>query len=172
MSATRLVISARGTISTTAPMRSSQGARLKSSHQSRIRTAPPTTVPIPMSIGSSDSTGASATPAIWRTMITSAGQRRNGLRAGVSFDCVMGCSFLRRVHHTADRVDQQRPAILLAQQLRLSAGLQAVILRSLVGFADAPLRFQPAAFFEAVQSGVERTGFDLQQRSEERRVGK
>ena len=52
---------------------------------------------------------------------------------------------------------------MLARQLRLSRGGQLVILRSLVGLADAPLGFQPAAFFEAVKRRIQGAGLDLEQ---------
>src|SRR5688572_29577616 len=145
MSAARLVTNARGTMSTTAPMRSSQGARLKSSHHSTINTAPPTTAPIPTSIGSSTSTDASATTVIWMPMIASAGQRRSGFRSTSSFDCIVSLFLVgaSRIHDAADRAHQLRPAILLAQELRLAGGGEAVVLRALIGLADAPFRLQP-----------------------------
>ena len=43
------------------------------------------------------------------------------------------------------------------------AGGQPVVLRALVGFADAPLGFQPAALLEPMQRRIERAGLDLQQ---------
>ena len=69
----------------------------------------------------------------------------------------------RRVHDASDRIHELRPAILLARQLRFPGRRQLVVLRPLVGLAHAPLGLQPAALHEAVQRGVERAGFDLQQ---------
>ena len=43
------------------------------------------------------------------------------------------------------------------------AGGQPVVLRPLVGLADAPLGLQPPALLEAVQRGIEGAGFDLEQ---------
>src|SRR5690348_16771611 len=68
-----------------------------------------------------------------------------------------------RVHDSADRVHEARPAILFAQQLGLARGRQLVVLRALVRFADSPLGLQPAALHQAVEGGVERTGFDLEE---------
>ena len=48
-------------------------------------------------------------------------------------------------------------------ELGLAGRGQLVVLRLVIGFADAPLRLQPAAFLEAVERGIERAGFDLQQ---------
>ena len=45
----------------------------------------------------------------------------------------------------------------------LPGGGQPVVLRPLVGLADAPLGLQPAALLEAVQRRIERAGFDLEQ---------
>ena len=69
----------------------------------------------------------------------------------------------RRIHDAADRVHELRPAILLARQLSLASGGELVILRALIGLADTPLGLQPSVFFEAVERGVERAGFDPQQ---------
>jgi hypothetical protein len=45
----------------------------------------------------------------------------------------------------------------------LPAAGQLVVLRLVIGFADAPLGFQPAALLEAMQRRIERAGLDLQQ---------
>ena len=60
-------------------------------------------------------------------------------------------------------MDEPRPAVLLAEQLRFPRGGQPVILRALVGLAQAPFRVQPAALHETVQRGIEGTDFDSQQ---------
>src|SRR5258705_13221391 len=65
----------------------------------------------------------------------------------------------RRVHDSSDRVHEQRPAIPLAQQLRLPRRRQLVVLRALVGFAEVPLRLEPAALLEAGQRGIQGAGF-------------
>ena len=52
---------------------------------------------------------------------------------------------------------------LLARQLRLAGRGQLVVLRALVGLADAPLGLQPAALLESVQRRIERAGLDLEQ---------
>src|SRR5262249_2681996 len=66
----------------------------------------------------------------------------------------------RGVHDAADRLHELRPSIALARQLRLARRRQLVVLRALVGLADAPFGFQPAALHEAMEGGVERAGFD------------
>ena len=58
-----------------------------------------------------------------------------------------------RFHDAADRVHELRPAILLARQLGLASSGEPVELGFMVGFADAPLGFQPALFLEAVNAG-------------------
>src|SRR5262245_15334271 len=68
-----------------------------------------------------------------------------------------------RIHDASDRVDQLRPAILLARELRLAGGGQLVILRALVGFADVPFGLEPAPFLEAMKRRIERTGLDFEQ---------
>ena len=68
-----------------------------------------------------------------------------------------------RIHDSADHADELRPAIALARQLRLARRGQLVVLRLVIGFADAPLGLQPAALFEAMQRRIERAGFDLEQ---------
>ena len=54
-------------------------------------------------------------------------------------------------------MDQLRPAVLLTRELRLSRRRQLVKLRPLVGLADTPLRFQPAAPLEPVKGGRKKT---------------
>ena len=45
----------------------------------------------------------------------------------------------------------------------LPAAVSSVVLRPLVGLAHVPLGLQPSALLEAVQRGIERAGFDLEQ---------
>src|SRR5688572_21716939 len=56
-----------------------------------------------------------------------------------------------------------RPAILFARQLRLAGSRPTVLLRLLVGLAHPPLRLQPSVLHEAVQGGIERAGFNLEE---------
>ncbi len=69
----------------------------------------------------------------------------------------------RRVHDASDRVHELRPPVLLARQLSLAGRRQPVVLGPLVRLADVPLGLEPSALLEAVERGVERTGFDLEQ---------
>ena len=62
-----------------------------------------------------------------------------------------------------DRVEELRPAVAFAQELRLAGRGQPVVLRLLVGFAGPPLRLQPAALLETMQGRIERAGLDLEQ---------
>src|SRR5262249_957130 len=66
----------------------------------------------------------------------------SGMRGGIVASLLAG---RRRVHDAPDGVDELRPAILLAGQLRLAGGGQRVVLRALVRLADAPLGLEPAA---------------------------
>ncbi len=67
----------------------------------------------------------------------------------------------RRVHDPANRVHQLRPAVLLAEQLRLPGCGQPVVLRPLIGLADVPFRLQPCALFQPVQRWDRATRFRL-----------
>src|SRR3954465_509105 len=69
----------------------------------------------------------------------------------------------RRVHDPSDCVDQLRPSIAFAHQLRFARSGQLVVPRPLVPFAGAPPRFEPAPFEKAMQRRIQRTGFDTEQ---------
>src|SRR4029077_14113113 len=69
----------------------------------------------------------------------------------------------RRIENPPDGVYELGPFVPFARQLLSSRCGEPVILRALIGLAHGPLRLHPAPFFEAVQRGVERSGFDLQQ---------
>src|SRR5262245_60810395 len=69
----------------------------------------------------------------------------------------------RGIHDPADDVDELRPAVAFGRQLRFARRCQLVVLRLVIGFADAPLGLQPAAFLEAMQRRIERAGLDLQE---------
>ena len=60
-------------------------------------------------------------------------------------------------------MNELRPAILLAQQLRLPSCSQLVVLRALIRLADTPFRFQLAALYQPVQRRIERPGLDFEQ---------
>ena len=59
----------------------------------------------------------------------------------------------RRVHDAADRVHQLRPAVVLARQLRLAGRGQLVVLRPLVGLADAHSDFSQPRFSSRCSAG-------------------
>src|SRR5262249_49375657 len=67
-------------------------------------------------------------------------------------------------HNPSDGVDELRPPILFARQLGFARGGQAVVFRPLVGLADAPFGFEPAALFEPVQGRIQRARFDSEER--------
>src|SRR5688572_8296984 len=67
-----------------------------------------------------------------------------------------------RVEYGADRRHQLRPAIAFGGELLLARRGDAVELDALLRLAQRPLALHPALFFEAVERGVERSGFDLQ----------
>src|SRR4029079_18799643 len=60
-------------------------------------------------------------------------------------------------------MDELRPAVSFAQQLRPAGRRQLVVLGPLVRFADAPLGFEPAAFYETMERRIEGARFDFQQ---------
>ena len=68
-----------------------------------------------------------------------------------------------RSHHAADGVHQLAPPRFFANELLLAFGREAIELRALVGLAHTPLGLQPSALHEALQRGIERAGFDLEQ---------
>src|SRR5262249_39244267 len=69
----------------------------------------------------------------------------------------------RGVHDAADRVDELRPPILFARELRLARLRQLVVLRALIGFAEVPRRLEPSAIFETVERRVQGAGLDLEE---------
>src|SRR5258708_16376548 len=68
-----------------------------------------------------------------------------------------------RIHDPSDGGDELGPSILLARQLRLARGREAVVLRALVRLAQIPFPFKPPALHEPMQSGVQGARFDLEQ---------
>src|SRR5688572_4656462 len=159
-------------ITTSESNRSDHGARLKKNHHTRISTeksSPPNVAISPASSPNISASGATAGRMdLKKTSSTAAmtpGQRRSGFRTTVSLVLGTGLLFFRRggVHDATDGVHHLRPSVTLARQLRLAHRRQAVILRSLVGLAHVPLRFQPPALLQAVQCGIEGPCFNLEQ---------
>ena len=66
------------------------------------------------------------------------------------------------IHDPADRANELRPAVLLADQLGLAGRREPVELRPLVRFADSPLGFQPSSLHEPVQGGIQGAFFHSQ----------